>query len=75
MQTFNLWTALELEGLGCNLQHINPFADQRIVSEWKVPSHWSLKAQLVFGKPTSDPNPDKILKPTEGRIIVHGSEH
>ncbi|KAF5581446.1 nitroreductase HBN1 [Fusarium pseudoanthophilum] len=54
MQTFNLWTALSLEGLGCNLQHINPIIDQRLMGEWNISPQWSLKGQLVFGTPTGE---------------------
>ncbi|KIW84760.1 hypothetical protein Z517_00148 [Fonsecaea pedrosoi CBS 271.37] len=72
MNTFNLWTALELEGLGCNLQHFNPYIDQRIVEEWKVPAEWVLKGQLVFGTPTAPPNPSKTFVPAEERVLVPG---
>jgi hypothetical protein len=74
MQAFNLWTALHLEGLGCNLQHVNPLVDQRIVSEWNVPVGWSLKAQLVFGAPTGEPGHEKTFTPTESRVFVHGMD-
>lgn len=72
MQTFNLWTALHLEGFGCNLQHVNPIVDQRVVSEWKVSPNWSLKAQLVFGSPVGGPPHEKTFTSTEDRIFVHG---
>jgi predicted oxidoreductase (fatty acid repression mutant protein) len=74
MQTFNLWTALELEGLGCNVAHYNPYIDQRIVAEWGVPATWSLKAQLTFGAPAGPPNPNKTFKSVDERIIVHGAK-
>ena len=51
MHQFVLWTALESEGLGCNLQHYNPLPDERAAATWTLPSEWSLKAQLVFGTP------------------------
>ncbi|KAL6918565.1 hypothetical protein FSST1_010060 [Fusarium sambucinum] len=72
MQTFNLWTALSLEGLGCNLQHINPIVDQRIVGQWNISPQWSLKAQLVFGQPTGEPAHEKTFVPVEDRLFVHG---
>ncbi|PVH70621.1 Nitroreductase [Cadophora sp. DSE1049] len=74
IQAFNLWTALHLEGFGCNLQHINPTVDQRVVSEWNIPGSWSLKAQLVFGLPTGDSPHEKTFKSTEERILVPGIE-
>ncbi|EMT71719.1 hypothetical protein ACKRZS_005521 [Fusarium odoratissimum] len=72
MQTLNLWTALSLEGLGCNLQHINPIIDQRLIGEWDISPQWSLKGQLVFGKPTGGTLHDKTFLPIEDRLFVHG---
>lgn len=68
---FNLWTALHLEGLGCNLQHINPTIDQRLIGLWDISPQWSLKAQLVFGSPTAEPH-EKEFAPVKGRLFVHG---
>ncbi|ETI25570.1 hypothetical protein G647_02344 [Cladophialophora carrionii CBS 160.54] len=75
MNTLNLWTALELEGLGCNLQHFNPYIDQKIVEQWKVPVEWKLKGQLVFGTPTAPPNPNKTFVAVEERVLVPGLEN
>ena len=72
MQASNLWTALSLEGFGCNFQHVNPTVDQRVVSEWNVPTAWALKAQLVFGLPTWEKPHDKTFLPSEERIKVYG---
>ncbi|KAL1866361.1 type II nitroreductase [Diaporthe australafricana] len=52
MLQFAVWTALEAEGLGANLQHYNPLIDNRVAAEWKVPASWKLQAQLVFGGKT-----------------------
>ncbi|KAM5374700.1 hypothetical protein ACJZ2D_006344 [Fusarium nematophilum] len=71
MQALSLWTALSMEGLGCNLQHVNPVVDQRIVGEWNISPQWSLKAQLVFGTPTGEPA-EKTFAPIEDRLFVHG---
>lgn len=48
---FQVWTALELEGLGANLQHMNaiPPVEDAIKKEWNIPADWSLKAHLNFG--------------------------
>ncbi|KAE9583897.1 putative nitroreductase HBN1 [Colletotrichum fructicola] len=64
MLQFVLWTALEAEGLGANLQHYNPLVDQQVAAEWKVPASWKLNAQLVFGGKTGDAGP-KDFKPIE----------
>lgn len=68
----NLWTALELEGFGANLQHFNPYIDARIVAEWDIPPLWALKAQLVFGQPTAGPSNNKEFEIVEERVLVYG---
>lgn len=58
-----------------NLQHYNPLIDVRLETEYKVPSTWSLKAQMVFGKPTSGPAVEnKEFKPVEDRMKVYGAK-
>ncbi|KAI1639690.1 Nitroreductase-like protein [Biscogniauxia mediterranea] len=73
MLQFALWTALEAEGLGANLQHYNPLVDERVRSEWDVPASWLLNAQLVFGgRATADPGP-KDYAPVEQKVKVFGA--
>lgn len=67
MLQFVIWTALEAEGLGANLQHYNPLIDERVKAEWGLPETWQLIAQMPFGKPTA-PAGDKEFKPVEERI-------
>ncbi|KAI4279403.1 MAG: hypothetical protein L6R38_005042 [Xanthoria sp. 2 TBL-2021] len=75
MHQYHIWTALETEGLGVNLQHYNPLIDVRLETEYKVPSTWNLKAQMVFGKPTSGPAVEnKEFKPVEDRMKVYGAK-
>ncbi|OQU96602.1 hypothetical protein CLAIMM_02660 isoform 2 [Cladophialophora immunda] len=71
MHQFIVWTALEAEGLGANLQHFNfhPGITADIKSTFDVPEAWKLKAQLVFGKPTGGPQ-DKTFEPIEKRVVV-----
>lgn len=47
-----LWTALELEGFGANLQHMNAFpaTEGMVAGKYGLPEDWRLKAQLVFGE-------------------------
>ncbi|OOQ84985.1 putative fatty acid repression mutant protein [Penicillium brasilianum] len=71
MHQFALWTLLEAEGFGCNLQHYSPMIDARVSEQWKIPLDWSLKAQLVFGKPTGGPR-EKTFEPLEKRVFIHG---
>ncbi|KAL2195065.1 Nitroreductase-like protein [Corynascus similis CBS 632.67] len=73
MLQFAVWTALEAEGLGANLQHYNPLIDARIAEEWKLPTTWKLTAQLVFGgKEVADPG-EKTFQPLEEKFKVFGA--
>lgn len=67
MHQYVLWTALEAEGMGVNLQHYNPLIDARLQTEYGVPETWNLKSQLVFGKPTGQPG-EKTFQPIEERV-------
>ena len=74
MLQVHTWDALELEGLGANLQHYNflpGFTDQ-VRGQWKLPESWDLKAQLVFGKPAGQPH-EKQFDQLEGkRLLIFG---
>ncbi|KAL8695962.1 MAG: hypothetical protein Q9201_007887 [Fulgogasparrea decipioides] len=75
MHQYVIWAALEAEGLGVNLQHYNPLIDVRLETEFNVPPTWSLKAQMVFGKPTSGPAiQNKEFKPVEERMKIYGAK-
>lgn len=67
MHQYVLWCALEAEGMGVNVQHYNPLIDTRIETDFDVPVTWSLKAQMVFGKPMGQPG-EKEFKPVEERM-------
>jgi uncharacterized protein len=69
MLQYVIWTALEIEGLGANLQHYNPIIDDEVKQEWNVPSNWKLIAQMPFGKKVAEPG-DKDFMPLEERIKV-----
>jgi uncharacterized protein len=77
MHQFIAWTALELEGLGCNLQHYNfmqPFVDE-VRKVWSVPESWVLHSQLVFGTPADGlkRSRERTYLPLEDRVKVHGA--
>ncbi|RFU74427.1 nitroreductase family [Trichoderma arundinaceum] len=72
MEQFLIWTALEVEGLGANLQHYNPLIDAKVAETWKVPETWRLDAQLVFGGKTSEAGP-KEFQNIDERVKVHGA--
>lgn len=75
MHQYVLWTALEAEGLGCNLQHYNPLPDQKASEIWGIPLEWSLKSQLVFGAPAEGAREklaEKSVEPIEKRAMFFG---
>jgi predicted oxidoreductase (fatty acid repression mutant protein) len=75
MHQYELWTALEAEGFGANLQHYSPLPDQKASEVWNIPVEWSLKAQLVFGTPAPGARenlPEKSQEPVEKRVAFHG---
>ncbi|KAK3905919.1 putative nitroreductase HBN1 [Staphylotrichum tortipilum] len=72
MLQFAIWTALEAEGLGANLQHYSPLVDAKVAEEWKVPATWKLSAQLVFGGKLA-PAGEKAFNPIEEKLKVFGA--
>ncbi|KAK7417877.1 putative nitroreductase [Neonectria punicea] len=75
MHQYAIWTALEAEGFGANIQHYNPLPDQRAAEVWNIPREWQLKAQLVFGEYESDVReklPTKTQQPIDKRLYIHG---
>ncbi|EPE09700.1 nitroreductase family protein [Ophiostoma piceae UAMH 11346] len=69
---YTIWTALEAEGLGANLQHYNPLVDEKVAETWKVPATWKLNAQLVFGGRAGEAGPKEYLA-LEERYKVYGA--
>lgn len=76
MHQFLTWTALELEGLGCNLQHFNfmPEFSDAVKKQWQFPESWKLKSQLVFGKPVGGlvRKKERTYAPLDERVKVIG---
>lgn len=72
MQQHLLWTALELEGLGANLQHYNPLIDAKVAETWGLPASWKLNAQLVFGGRAGEAG-EKTFMPLEERVKTFGA--
>ena len=65
-----VWTALELEGLGANLQHMNtlPPLEADIKKFVGVPEGWKLKGQLNYGDETK-PHPEQPAKLPIGETL------
>lgn len=72
MEQLLVWTALELEGLGANLQHYNPLIDEKVAAAWKIPATWRLDAQLVFGGKSGEAGP-KEFQNIDERVKVYGA--
>lgn len=72
MTQFAIWTALEAEGLGANLQHYNPLIDEKVAAQWNVPKDWVLNAQLVFGAPGGEAG-EKVFQDLGERVKVFGA--
>lgn len=70
MHQFNIWTSLELQGYGASLQHYNELIEEEVKREWNIPQGWEMRAQMPFGKPTSQPR-EKEFNPLEDRVIVY----
>lgn len=72
MLQFAVWTALESEGLGANLQHYNPLIDAKVIDQWNIPQSWKLSAQLVFGGKTGEAG-EKTFQPIEEKFKAFGA--
>ncbi len=70
MHQLLVWTALEAEGLGANLQHYNPAVDDKIKSTFNLDAGWTLVAQMVIGKPVGQRPSPKDKKPSLDRYKI-----
>merc|ERR1712071_678686 len=68
-----IWTALEQEGLGANLQHYSNLIERKVQEVFDVPVEWQLGSQLVFGAPVA-PAGEKSFKPIEERFRSLGGK-
>lgn len=69
MLQFAIWSQLEVEGLGVNLQHYNPVIDAAVKKAFNIPETWRLIAQMPFGKPTAERG-EKEFTPISERVMV-----
>jgi predicted oxidoreductase (fatty acid repression mutant protein) len=65
-----IWTALEAEGLGVNIQHYNPLIDVEVHTTWKLPLGWTLRAEMVYGGKLANPEPRDHQK-IEERVLAY----
>lgn len=69
MLQFAIWTLLESEGLGVNLQHYNPLIDAAVAKRFNLPDSWLLRAQMPFGAFDAVP-PEKEKISTDERMRI-----
>ena len=69
MLQFAVWTSLEAEGLGVNIQHYNPLIDEEVKAQWDIPAEWQLIAEMPFGEVIASAG-DKEFLPLEQRMRV-----
>ena len=72
MHAFALWTALEAEGFGANLQHYNPVIDIKVKTTWNINPEWNLRGQLVFGGVEGEWPQGKPKKPVSETVKFFG---
>lgn len=70
MHQLLLWTVLEAEGMGVNVQHYNPLIDEEVRKAWQLDSKWTLVSQMVIGKTVGDRPQPKEKKPVEERYRI-----
>lgn len=66
-----IWTALELEGVGANLQHMNVLEPiEAAIKEWAgVPEDYKLKGHLNYGD-EQGPHPEKPKRLAVEEVLV-----
>ncbi|CAK7051506.1 nitroreductase family protein [Phascolarctobacterium sp.] len=70
MLQFAIWTALEEEGLGANLQHYNPIIDDEVKEVFNIPDHYRLIAQMPFGARTAEPDEKEVISGSERMRVL-----
>lgn len=70
MIQYNIWTALKLEGYGASLQHYNELIEEKVKKEWNIPDGWEMRAQMPFGRITSEAG-EKEFASLEERVLVY----
>ena len=70
MLQFAIWTALEEEGLGANLQHYNPIIDAEVKEVFNIPDQYRLIAQMPFGAKTAEPDAKEVISGSERMRIL-----
>jgi predicted oxidoreductase (fatty acid repression mutant protein) len=64
-----VWTALENEGLGVNLQHYNPLIDEEVKATWGLPKEWKLRAEMVYGEKLAEPD-ERDHQAIDARVLT-----
>ncbi|SPO25834.1 related to oxidoreductase related to nitroreductase [Ustilago trichophora] len=71
----NAWVALTNAGYGANLQHYGNLTEGEIKKKFNLPEDWKLRAELVFGAKTAEPQPKEYDEQKENaeRLKVFGN--
>ena len=69
MLQFAVWSLLEEQGLGVNLQHYNPLIDEEVKATWGLPKAWKLRAEMVYGKKLEEPE-ERDHQKIDTRVLV-----
>ena len=70
MLQFAIWTALEEEGLGANLQHYNPIIDVEVKEVFNIPDQYRLIAQMPFGAKTAESDEKEVISGSDRMRIL-----
>lgn len=70
MLQFAIWTQLEEEGLGVNLQHYNPLIDEKVKEEFNIPKEWRLISEMPFGKIVNGPDEKSFVNINERVKVI-----
>lgn len=70
MLQFAIWTALEEEGLGANLQHYNPIIDAEVKEVFNIPDQYRLIAQMPFGAKAAEPDEKEVISGSDRMRIL-----
>lgn len=62
MLQYYVWSALEAEGLGVNLQHYTELVEEWLQKTHHLPKEWKLLAQMPFGGVVTPASEDKEFK-------------
>ncbi|PKI82335.1 hypothetical protein MVES1_003521 [Malassezia vespertilionis] len=67
-----VWTLLEAEGYGCNLQHYGNLTGEKVKEQYNLPDSYEIQAEMVFGCPLA-PAGEKTFIDDNSRVMSFGA--